>query len=224
MAIHCQALKAGVDAQEFETETHESETTLKPKRVAGPVGLPARHIERWKARQHEVSYKVSKHVLDRPHEWPKKFVDDALHKLNQPVVENVCDAEAFCCEEKIDAAPLPEPIVNRLQEAYDRFQAQAIDDSDVPIPEVAQEVKHVREAQHVREVRGIWDLVERINHGLQCVVGGRGADCVGCSRGADVISDEDRLVPLWWKSRLKGTERAAPTIPEADYKAGRGRS
>jgi hypothetical protein len=68
--------------------------------------------------------------LDRRQEWRQKAVDDVLHQFDQPVVENVRDAEAMLAEEP-DAAPFPEPIVNRLQQADERFQSQAVDDSEV---------------------------------------------------------------------------------------------
>ena len=108
---------------------------------------------------------------------------------------------------KPKAAPLCKKVVNRLQEADQSVHAQGSDDSDVPRHEVTQQVKHVRHA----ELRRKRDRVERISHGLQCVVGGRSADCVGCSRGADVISNEDDLVPLRWENKSRSRQRAPPT-------------
>ena len=97
----------------------------------------------------------------------------------------------------IVTAPLIQKIVGRLQYFDDRFHAQNLDDVAVPKHEVLQVGKHIRDA----EIRRKLDRIDRVNDGLQCVVGGRGTHCVGCGRGAELIGDEDRLVPVWWKVR-----------------------
>ena len=101
------------------------------------------------------------------------------------------------CSEKPETAPLYQKIVDRLQDIDDRCHAQDVDDFEVPRHEVLQVGKHIRDA----EIRRKPGRIERINDRLQCVVGARGAHGVGCGRGAELISGEDRLVPVWWKVR-----------------------
>ena len=130
IGIHGQALKAGAPKSESVKETQEFEADAVLNVEVPPVR--SRYTQRRKSWQHEVPQNVPKHVLDRRQEWPKKFVDEALHQVDQPVVENVRDAEARSGEAKIDAAPFREKIVNRLQQVDERFQGQAVDDPQVP--------------------------------------------------------------------------------------------
>jgi len=99
--------------------------------------------------------------------------------------------------EKPETAPLRQKLVDRLQDTDEWPQAQAVDDIDVP----RYEAQHVSEHSRDADIRRKPGRIDRINDRLQCVVGARGAHGVGCGRGAELVSGEDRLVPVWWEVR-----------------------